>query len=121
MGAVTETSMKPREIANPQPGFFRLKLARNAPWTSAVIFRPCPLEMHIDEPWNWLDRWPRLAAEIDGIEVEIERVWHWGQTIKQAEYEFLRADHAWCRNYAPTAPEARPQHAVDVSRLKPVF
>ena len=110
-----------RPIADPQPGFYRLRVHKGGPWTPAVIFRPCPLEMHIDEPWNWLDRWPRLAAEIDGIEVEIERVWHWGQTIKQAEYEFLRADHAWCRQHAGHLPEARPQFGVDVSRIPPIW
>ena len=35
-----------RPIADPQPGFFRLRVHKGGPWTPAVIFRPCPLEMH---------------------------------------------------------------------------
>jgi len=110
-----------RQIANPRPGFFRLRQTKGGPWAPALIYRPCPLEAPPDGAWQWLDRWPHLAADIAGKVAVVDKVWTWGQPISAAEYQFLIDDLAWCRRHAQHLPEANPERSVDIGTIAPVF
>lgn len=109
-----------RAIGSPQPGFFQMRLVKGGPWVPAIIYRPCPLEMH-PETFQHIDRWPHLEAEIDGMPASVDRIWTSGRFISIAEYLYLKDDRAWVRQYAPHLPEARPEEAMDVNKLAPIF
>ncbi len=109
-----------RIINKPIPGFFKMRLVKGGPWVPALIYRPCPLELH-PETFQWIDRWPHLKAEIDGMPVSVDRIWTSGRIIPVAEYLYLTADRAWVRQYAPDLPEARPKEAIDIGTLPPIF
>ncbi len=108
-----------RAIGIPEPGFFQMRQVKGGVFVSAVIYRPCPLEIHNDAPWQWIDRWPHLKAEIDGQSADVGRVWTSGRRIPIAEYLFLKDDRAWARQYAPHLPEANPRQPVDFNTLAP--
>ncbi len=109
-----------RAIASPEPGFFKLRLVKGGPWMPAIIYRPCPIEWH-PETCQHIDRWPHLAAEIDGMSVSVDRIWTSGRVIPIAEYLYLKADRAWVREWAPHLPEARPEEAMNLNKLAPIF
>ena len=109
-----------REIANPEPGFFRIKLTKGGPWVPAIIYRPCPIEFE-PQTFQPVDRHYRLVAEVDGKLVDMSRVWTSGERITMAEYLFLTADHAWARLYRPDLPEANPERPIDFNTLSPPF
>jgi len=101
-----------RTLNNDAIGFYKMNLAKNAPDVGAVIYIPCPIEMH-PEFWNYLDRPWRVCAQINGREVEVWRIGiSLSVPISQAEYEFLIADRAWAKAHEPEAPEANPYRAV---------
>ena len=103
------------------PGHFKLRLVKKGPWVAAVVFRPCPLEIHVDAPWQWLDRWPRLCAEIDGRSADPERVRDFGRPITQAEYLYMSAAAEWDRRHDPAAPAANPRQAMSLDEMRPLF
>jgi hypothetical protein len=113
--------MKPRLIEKPEPGFYKLRLARGGPWVAAIIFRPCPIEFD-PETFQHVDRVYHLQAEIDGKSVELLRVWEYGRPVDQAEYEYLCGDRDWCRRHAPERLEAAtPRDYFRVDLLPPIF
>ncbi len=107
-------------IDKPEPGYFRMRLVKGGPWVGAIIFRPCPIEMH-PETFQAVDRWPHLQAEVDGKPAGVDRVWTSGRRVPMAEYLFLRDDRAWAREYAPQSPEANPRQPVNLGALLPIF
>lgn len=102
-----------RAIASPEPGFFKVRLVRGGPWVAARIFRPCPIEVLVYGEWQAIDRWPALAAEIDGESCPVDRVWLFGNTITQLEFEVLGAKAGWARAYQPEHPQAKPRERVN--------
>ncbi len=110
-----------RAIARPEPGFFRMRLVKGGPWVGAIIFRPCPIEMH-PETFQAVDRHYHLQAEIDGRPVDLSQIWDYGRRIDQAEYEYLCADRDWCRRHAPERLEADTQRDYfRADLLPPIF
>jgi hypothetical protein len=107
-----------RRIESPEPGFFKMRLARGGPWVPAIIYQPCPIEFH-PETFQAVDRVYHLKAEIDGRPVDLSRIWGYGRRIPIAEYLFLRATSAWARDYAPQSPEANPRQPIDFDTLAP--
>ena len=113
----------PRDIANPRPGFFKLRLVKDGPWLAARIFLPCPIDPEFGHP---MDRSRHLLAEVDGAFVEpptawVFRIWTGAVEIAEAEFNYLRDDASWCRQYAPAEPRANPRQSVDPRRTAPVF
>jgi len=64
-----------RRIDVPEPGWFRLRLARGAPPVGARVYQ----------------RLGQLAAEINGGEASVDDVWTSGEPIDEAEYRRLLA------------------------------
>lgn len=114
-----------RQIDQPRPGFFKLRLVRGGPWVGALIFLPCPMapaepDIHPDEWCMPLDRSRHLQATIGSRAADIDRVWM-GHEIDAAEYRYLTESAAWDRVYAPEAPAANPTKAIDLTQLPPIF
>ena len=84
---MSERARQPsRRIDAPEPGWFRLRLARGAPPVGARIYT----------------RLGQLVAEINGCEADVDAVWTSGEAISEAEYRRLIE-----------APPADPTKAVD--------
>jgi hypothetical protein len=84
---MSERARQPsRRIDAPEPGWFRLRLARAAPPVGARIYT----------------RLGQLVAEINGAEAGVDAVWTSGEAISEAEYRRLIE-----------APPADPTKAVD--------
>jgi hypothetical protein len=81
-----------RQIDQPRPGWFRLRLARGAPLVGARLYQ----------------RLGVLAAEINGQEADVEAVWTSGEWIDEAEY----------RRLLEAAP-ADPTQPVDMKVVEP--
>lgn len=107
-----------RRIDSPEPGFFKIQLTSKGPWLPATIYRPCPIEMFIEEPWHWLDRWPQLAANINGEDAEPEKVWVGGFKIDIEEWLYWYKTREHIRWYEPTAGDANPRKRIDWLKLK---
>ena len=84
---MSERARQPsRRIDAPEPGWFRLRLARGAPPVGARIYT----------------RLGQLVAEINGAEADVDAVWTSGEAVSEAEYRRLIE-----------APPADPTKAVD--------
>ena len=111
--------MTARPVGIPQPGWYTMRRAKGAVLVPVLVYRPCPLDPHTGE---WLDRWHPLIALIDGVDdVLAYTICDWLKSITRAEYEYLVADHAWCRRHAPDAPQANTGKAIDLNAMKPFF
>ena len=95
-----------------------MKLTQGGVFVSAIIYRPCPIEMH-PETFQWIDRYPHLAAEVNGRPADVNRVWTSGEGIDEAEYLYLMDDREHARRHRPDSPEANPHQAIDFDTLAP--
>lgn len=117
----------PRAIANPQPGFFQLRLVKLGPFVPARIARTCVCTVNggdaqAEHDWRpTCDRFPPLEATINGEPADLYRVWLGGRAITKAEFDFLTADTAHARQFRPDSPRANPRTPIDLNRLPPLF
>ncbi len=115
-----------RPLADPRPGFFKMRLVRGGPFVGAEI-RHGPA--HDPETGEELDRSWMWEALINGKHVRqpagdplnagVFRVWESGTEITEAEYRYLIADADWCAKHAPSEPQAQPTRAVRIGELPP--
>lgn len=98
-------------IDTPIAGYYRVKLVKGGPWTSARLWYGLPRDPITGEE---LDRSPRWMGERGGQPCELEDLWPFchGNEIDQAEYDYLAAVEKWATN-APGAPEHDPRKAID--------
>lgn len=118
-----------RNIADPQPGCYRLRLAKSGPWVAARIFeKPCYCTIGGGDD-NASHRWtpacdrsptPHLIAEVNGEPYDVELVWISGEPISPADYRFMLADADWAKANAPDEPVANPRRSVDLRTLAPI-
>lgn len=120
--------MKARDISNPEPGLFRIRLVKGGPWVAARITHGPARDPVTGES---LDRSPMWVGEIAGKPTGpaapcphaagIFQIWERGEPITIAEYRHLCAvkDHA--DRYAPDMPEANPRRPIDLNLVRPVF
>lgn len=107
-------SEEPRPIADPQPGYFRLRLVKGG-W--AV---PCAIGE--DEQTG---KWTSIIDEqeishIDPVEAGVFRVWIYGERIEAWQYADLLALKAWAKQAYPDHPCLHPRRAIDPMRLRPI-
>ncbi len=100
-----------------RPGYFLIRLGREAPLVAARIYErepddgDTPAGEILREPcdpvfvWTGRDRAPLVPRD--------------GLTVEQ-EYAFWCADAAWARDHAPQEPIARPRRPVDLTVLPPI-
>jgi len=112
-----------RAIAEPRPGFFRLRLVAGGVYVPCRLFRPCRCtvtggDTQAEHPWTAAcDRHPPLMAEIGAAPPsadlgDVERVWT-AEPVAETEWRRLHLVAAWAREHAPDAPEAAPARPVD--------
>lgn len=121
-----------RRIAgSPEPGFYRLRLARKGPWVPALIWRPCPFiipePLSIEDtpaPDDWCkptERSRPLRATIGDKEADPHEVWITAQWTTPQEYYWRLKLRKWAIDSAPHEPEAKPRQAVDLTRAPALF
>ena len=103
-----------RPIADPQPGFFRLRLVRKG-W--AV---PCSIA-HDEQTGRWTTTIDGTATgAIDPVDAGVFRVWLYGKPIEHWQYADLLALKLWATTADPDHPCLHPRRAIDPMRLAPV-
>lgn len=111
----------PRQINNPLPGYWLIRLIRNGPPVPACI-KVMQTTHEPGEPENRMERSAFLAAFINGQPVDIDRVWMVrGQPITQQEYEYRCAVTDWAMVHAAQSPEAQPTKRIDLAHTAPVY
>lgn len=116
-----------RPIAEPQAGFYRVKLVRGGIHVPVRIWFGCPV---IDGEEQ--DRSPRWCVEVDGqtsrpvadVEGHIEpldphEVWPFCEPITEDEYRFMCRRRGWAVDHAPHHPAANPREPIDLAQLPP--
>lgn len=112
------------DIANPEPGYWAIRLVGNGPEVAARIFwtacPDCGAQLEPGSLANVAERGAALAGEIDGRPVDPLDIWtRRRRPIDEPTYRWLLADRAWARDFARHLPEARPFEAVtDEKRRK---
>ncbi len=116
-----------RAIASPEPCLRQVKEGKGGVWVAARIHRTCHCtitggDLNVAHAWrDACDRYPPLAAEINGHPAGVDRVWTSGADITEAEYQYLMDDRAHARQYRPLSPEANPHKPIDFGTLAPPF
>ena len=91
-----------RTINHPEPGFWLVRLNKNAPWLPARIWRPCFCTVHGEKEHDWTpdcDRFAPLLAEVDGVRIHPVTLWHWrGKSIPRTEFD----NHVFAREIEET-------------------
>lgn len=110
-----------------RPGLFKLRLAKNAPYVPAVIYRPCPIEFSIEHPWIWLDRWYQLEGWYDvdargrpAQSCDPYKIWLGGTEIDYADFQYLCDLRQHIAQYEPDAADADRNVAIDLAKLPPI-
>ena len=119
-----------RDISEPKPGFFKVRLAKGGPYVGAQIGRFCHCSINggdENEMHSWqetCDRYPHLSAMINGEFREktlsymatdaIDSLMLFGDMITEAEYDYLIDDRKWAEENAPHLPEAQPRQKVNI-------
>ena len=117
--------MSARQIDDPQPGFFKMRLVRGGPFVGACISYGPPSDPEtggILEERSYL--WEaRINGELvrtpspDPAKAGVFRIWHSGTEISEPECRFLIADAEWVRMYAADTPSANPKQPVDLANM----
>ena len=111
-------------LDRPVAGYYRRRLVSGGPWVGVRIWFGLPADPETGEP---LDRSPRWQAEqagkIHAGEEVIQALWVscCREPITQAEYDFMAADAAWCRENAPSEPAANPREPIDLNNQSSLF
>lgn len=108
--------ISPRQVDQPRPGFFEMRLVRGGPMVAAKI-------THDDGMYQaWIDGKPRGEPHADPVfALDVYRVWHSGREIDEAIYDFRLAYKAWAKANDPSHPALRPAEVIDLSARKPLF
>lgn len=120
--------LKPQITSEPQCGWFRRRLVprysngvlnRNAP------FVPCRIWLHqeIDAETGELAGPEELRCEVAGKPRDPIDEWAYlaDSPITEAEYNFMVADAAYCREHHPSSPEANPTVSASSRSIPPLF
>jgi hypothetical protein len=93
-GGQTMTREPSRPIAEPEPGYFRMRLVKGGPWVAARIWIPFGI----------------LMGEINGGEADPHRIWESAERISVAAWLALMRD-----------PPANPDQPIDLAAMPPPF
>ena len=107
----------PRAVDEPQPGFFRLRLVRGAPWTA------CRLERDACGLWRaFVNEVLQGPPHADPWRVPgLERIWTGAEQIEELEYRHLIRLHDWAVRHDRTHPAANPSRPYDPHTAAPRF
>ena len=118
----------PRNIGQPEPGFFKMRLVRGGVYVGAKIEYGPGLDPESGEP---LDRSYQWYGEINGkavsspspdpAEAEVFDIWIHGKPITENEYKYLIDDREWASNHAQQSPEAQPRQKINPRNQPPAL
>lgn len=112
--------MQVNDVHIPVPGFYRVRLRKDAPWSPVKIWT----EGETDEAGNLIEDL-QYFCEVNGRSVDpwryAERVNLSGEAISEADYRYMIDMGVWARAYAPDMPEANPDQPIDLSKARPLF
>lgn len=114
----------PRQLDEPLPGFYRVRLAKGAHALGAEIRR---IERAIDdEQWiEWIvviDGEPEMkASRAPWSNPMMERVYYYGTPIEEVEYRYLIELRAWALQYNADHPILHPRRAILPSHIPLTF
>lgn len=107
------------------PDYYRARMVKNGPWVALAVWysAPCdPLTGELlDRSWRWQAsvngrehpaRW-HATDRADGQQFLASLGLRNIETINQAEYDYLAANHRWAVENDPLAPAAAPRTAID--------
>lgn len=116
-----------RNMARPEPGYFQMRLTKGGVFVPARILYAPTRDPETNEPlerswyWHGIINGEPDPKPMPSPTDRVMRIWTGGRRIDKAEYDFLLADRTWAKQHAPDLPEARPNEAVDLAALPPVF
>lgn len=95
----------------PRCGFFKRRLVKGGPFVPAKIW----LDAEIDATTGELLADEALLCEVNGAYADAESEWPWlcGNSITEAEFNYLTARNAYAAWYSPDEPAANPRQPVD--------
>ena len=115
-----------RPLADPRPGYFKLRVVKGGPFVGAEIRhgpgRDPETGEELDRSWLWealIGGKHIRPPAADPVNAGVFRIWESGVEIAEAEYRFLIADAEWCAAHAPDEPAARPADPVKIADLPP--
>ena len=101
-----------RAVAEPQPGYFLVRLVRKGPRVPAQI-------RHVDGQWNAVINGASFPAAADPAAApRVFFIWHSGEEIAEAEY---RKSLARSRAASPDDPLSNPGKPIDLTTRPPLF
>lgn len=107
---------KPPVHDDPQPGYYRRKLAKGGPWVPVRIW----IEQDIDDAGDLVVP-PRVRCLLNGHEADAGEQWTWccAEPITRAEYAYLLDTGRWAAAHAPDEPLANPGARIDLLTVPP--
>lgn len=106
---------KARAVAEPQPGFFLIRLVRKGPQVPARI-------CHENGVW-WaiVDSQTFPSASDPAAAPRVFPIWHGGEEITEAEYQHRLALKRWAQAHQPDHPAANPGRPIDLTTQRSIF
>lgn len=112
---------EPRRIDRPEIGWWLMRFGERG---SALVPASILLLRTTHEPGdesNAMDRSAHWCGFINGKPVPWDTVWlRRGKPISRQEHDYLVADSAWSRQYAPREPSADPERTVNLREIAPI-
>lgn len=95
----------------PQCGFFKRKLVKGGPFVPAKIWLD---NIEQDAAGDLIDQ-PELICEVNGRRGDAFEQWLFlcSNPISQAEFEYMRAQIRWAKEFSPQDPIATPGKRID--------
>jgi hypothetical protein len=109
-----------RNIARPEPGYFRMRLVKGGPLVGArIVYQPTPDPETgdlLDRSWYWsaVVNDERIGDPCVRPSDAVFRIWESGERIDEPEYAYLIASARWASEFAPDDPMARPREKIDL-------
>jgi hypothetical protein len=81
---------------------------------------PCQIIHHLDRSWQAIiDGSPGVPSH-DPVQAGVDRIWHSGTMIDEAEFRFLNATREWAKKHDPSHPAANAMLPIRPGLLKPI-
>lgn len=105
---MSKRDWKARQVGEPEPGFFRMRLVRKGPIVPARIYHQRGVW------WAVIDGQEYQAASDPAAAPRVFQIWHSGEEITEAEYLAELA-----KRQQPGALDRG--KAIDLTKLPPIF
>ena len=111
-----ESNGGPRQVDDPRPGFFELRLVRGGPMVAGRI-------VHENGLWHAVINGEKQGephpdpAQAAGV----MRLWHGGHRITESLYSFRLSLKAWATAHDPSHPAANPHQVISLATRQSVF